>query len=215
MDWNKIGEIALSVIVAFGGAGAIAIGAVKWISKILADRLSRKYQLQLDEKLETVKTALNKKEYISKTRFDAEFRMYQELSEKNIAMVYCAGEAVVIVRGAPYSSQEIESFVAKFCDELNDAEMTNRRYAPFIEERIYERYLMLEKKATEIFLLIKAWKQFNASDDFKIEISDRTYQSSLELKKAIEEKQKVLSDESNALLKELRQHLNSLDVLDD
>ena len=93
MDWNKIGEIALSVIVAFGGAGAIAIGAVKWISKILADRLSRKYQLQLDEKLETVKTALNKKEYISKTRFDAEFRMYQELSEKNIAMVYCAGEA--------------------------------------------------------------------------------------------------------------------------
>ena len=37
--------------------------------------------------------------HISKQRFDKEFEIYQELSEKNLTAVYDAGTVVPIVRG--------------------------------------------------------------------------------------------------------------------
>lgn len=82
MDWAKIAEFAFSCIVAVGGIGAVFTGVVKWSSDIIADRLSRKYQIQLEKEKEKYKTELSRKEYISKTRFEAEFSMYKELSEK-------------------------------------------------------------------------------------------------------------------------------------
>jgi len=87
MDWAKIAEIALACIVSVGGIGTIIVAIVKWCSDIIADRLSKKYQLQLDKEMEKYKTELSKKEYVSKTRFDAEFSIYRELTSAFSKMV--------------------------------------------------------------------------------------------------------------------------------
>lgn len=154
MDAEQIRNIAIACVVSAGGIGAIVIAVIKFAFNFIADRLSLKYENKLEKILERHKTELSKKEYISKTRFDTEFRMYQELSGKNLSMVYCAGESVIITRGAPYSSNEVDKFIEKYCSQLNDAEMTNKQYAPFIAKEIYEKYLSLEKKAAEIFRLL-------------------------------------------------------------
>lgn len=52
MDWGKIAEITIACIAAVGGIGAVFVGVIKWSSDIIADRLSRKYQIQLDKEKE-------------------------------------------------------------------------------------------------------------------------------------------------------------------
>jgi len=215
MNWAKIAEIALTCIASVGGIGAIIVWVIKYVSDTIADRLSKKYQLQLDKEKEKYKTELSKKEYVSKTRFDTEFRVYQELSGKNLSMVYSAGEAVIITRGAPYSSNEVDQFIEKYCEQLNDAEITNKRYAPFIAKEIYEKYLSLEKQASVIFRLLKLWKQYQTEDGFSVTVDKVSYHNQTEVAQAIADKQKILSDDSDTLLCDLREYLSKLDVLED
>ncbi len=84
---GKIAEIAISCITAVGGIGAVFVGVIKWTSNIIADKLSQKYQLQLDKEKEKYKCELSKKEYVSKTRFDTEFSIYGELTSVFSVMV--------------------------------------------------------------------------------------------------------------------------------
>ena len=214
MNWTHIFEIAISCLVGVGGVGVVFFGLTKWTSDIIAERLSKKYQLQLEKEIEKYKAELNKKEYVSKTRFNTEFQMYQDLAEKNITMVYCAGEAVMISQGMLESEVEIEEFIKRFCDSINDAGITNRKYAPFISERIYTRYLLLEQSATEIFTLIKAWVQYRHGETHNFKISDTTYHSITEVTKAMIDKQKIISNDSDQLLRELRDYLSKLEVIE-
>ena len=73
IDWHRVAEIALTCIASVGGIGVIIIGVVKFCGDRIADRLSQKYQLQMDKEIERYKSELSKKEYVSKTRFETEF----------------------------------------------------------------------------------------------------------------------------------------------
>ena len=75
--WDFIKE----VLAVAGGAAMVMFLAGKFAIKKTVDAFEKRYDEKLSEKLETHKTTLGKKEYISKTRFDTEFQMYQELSE--------------------------------------------------------------------------------------------------------------------------------------
>lgn len=215
MNLQDLTSIVTACIISAGGVGAVVWLAVKCICGIIAERMAKDYEEKLDEKLEKLKYQLGKKQFVSKTRFEAEFRMYQELSEKNLSMVYCAGESVMIVRGQPYSDEEINQFMQKYCDRLNDAEITNKRYAPFIAKEVYEKYLSLEKEANEIFRLLRVWNQYLTESGFAFTISNKTYHTQSEVVQAIEEKQKILSDDLNSITCELRDYLCKLDVLED
>lgn len=77
---NAVWQTVLAIIGSIGGAGAIICAIIKFASNKIADRLSAKYQLQIDKELETLKQDLNRKNYVSKVRFDAEFAIYRELT---------------------------------------------------------------------------------------------------------------------------------------
>lgn len=212
--WDKIRDIVLACIAGFGGGVSIIVISVKAASKFVAEQLSKNYEHKLELALEKYKTELTKKEYVSKARFDVEFRMYQELSEKNITMVYCAGEAVLFTRGFSDSDEDINCFIDKYCVALNNAEKTNKQYAPFISKIIFEKYLQLENHAAEIFKLLKAWNQYRSGQEFTYRIHNTVYHNQGEVVKAIAEKQKILSNESDTLLDELRDYLSKLDIID-
>lgn len=214
MEWSQIAELLLACLTGVGGVGIVFVGITKWTTDIIAERLSKKYQLQLNKEIEKYKTELNKKEYVSKARFDAEFQMYQNLSEKNITMIYCAGEAVMISRGMLENEAEIDIFIERFCNSINDAGITNKKYAPFISEQIYDKYLSLERNTTEIFLLLKAWKQYRQKGSFNVIIYDSTYHNINEVIQAMKNKQEVLSDDSDKMLIELRKYLSKLEAFE-
>lgn len=81
MSWVDVGQIAVACIASAGGIGAIIIGVVKFSANKIADRMNAKFEATLNKELEKYKTELSKKEYVSKTRFDAEFSIYRDLSK--------------------------------------------------------------------------------------------------------------------------------------
>ncbi len=87
MDITPLISIGAAFIVSAGGVGGITIAIIKFSANTIADKLSAKYENKLEKALEKYKTELGKKEYVSKTRFDAEFGIYRELSATFCTMV--------------------------------------------------------------------------------------------------------------------------------
>ncbi len=87
MNITLLFSIVAACIVSAGGVGGIIIAIIKFLANTIADRLSAKYENKLEKTLEKYKTELSKKEYVSKTRFDAEFGIYRELSATFCTMV--------------------------------------------------------------------------------------------------------------------------------
>lgn len=70
MSWDDIWKITLTIISSVGGIGVIICLIVKFASNTIADKLSKKYELIMNKELEDYKNKLDKKNYISKARFD-------------------------------------------------------------------------------------------------------------------------------------------------
>lgn len=87
MTFEQIGSIVAACVVSAGGVGGIILAAIKFSSNIIANRLTKQYENKLQQEIEKYKTELSKKEYVSKTRFDAEFSIYRELSAAFCTMV--------------------------------------------------------------------------------------------------------------------------------
>ena len=84
---NIILQIAIAVIISAGGISGIILAVIKFSSNIIADKLSKKYELKLNKELEKYKTHLDSKIYITKAKFDKEFELYQQLSRNFFYMI--------------------------------------------------------------------------------------------------------------------------------
>ena len=79
ISWTEVLKIALGVIAALGGGGAIVAGLSSWLGKVWADRLMVEEKAKYEKELERLTKQLERKNYVSKVRFDAEFAIYREL----------------------------------------------------------------------------------------------------------------------------------------
>ncbi len=210
MTWDDVLKIAATVFASVGGISGIIILAVKFSSNVIAKRLEERYTLRLNKELEEYKSALENKNYISNVRFDREFEMYQELSEKNITLVYGIGEAVLILRGLYKEEPDrIDKHIDNLCISLNNAELTTKKYAAFIDEELFNKFHELQEQATDICMLFNFW---NMNTDGVLNLKEEKYTRET-AKEAIEKKQKVLSNLSDAIIKDMRNYLNHLVVI--
>lgn len=215
MSWEDIWKIILAALASVGGVAGLIVLAVKFASNIIAERLSQKYQISLEKELESHKSKLDSKNYISKARFDREFAMYQELAEKHMTMVYDMGAAVMITRGAKYPEYEKTSdFVHLALKHLDEAEMMNKRYAPFISKEIFENYKELGKQAYSIISLLDLYDMFDNRVTPEIIYNNRSY-TKVQTKQEIEDKQKTLSKLSDDILDKLREYLSGLEAVEE
>ena len=210
MDWGKVFQIATTCIASIGGIGAVIIGCLKFGSDIIADKLSRKYQLKLDSEIEKLKAELNKKEYVSKTRFDAEFSIYRELSSafselnKNISIMIPLGHEYVSSSEEKKKEYEHNCYL-KSNEAYVIAQDSLFANIAFIPERFYELYnelLIISRKQLSAFE-----RRYNAgyliSQKEKDVLSPEDYDRTDELNKKWQ-----------ALNKEIRNYLSKLDVVD-
>lgn len=192
-----------------------AAGVLLAISPLLnsgiRDLVVKKFQLSFDKALENRKAMNDRKNYISKTRFDKEFEIYQALSEKQISLVYGCSELVVYAR-KKYDIADCTKFLEQFVLDSRDTSICLRRYAPFISQQIYDKYHTLDIKATALFELVYGYfKNKTENGSFTINGKEYTLGSSL---KEIEERQKEIASLSDEIIKHVREYLDSLDVLE-
>lgn len=209
MLWSEIWKIVASIIGGFGGIAIIFTAVVKYLSDIIADKLSKKYELQLSKELEKYKSLLENKTYISKTRFDTEFSIYRELSA-NFADAVKAVNAMI-----PSGFTHVP---AKKEDKLD---MDKRHYdialpavvkaqdslkvnIPFIPENIYWGY-------NELLSLFRM--QLLAYED-RFDVSDLRPQSEKEVFAHDDYKRtREINEKWVSLNNSIRDYLNTLDVV--
>ena len=210
MDWNDVWKIALGVVAGFGGIGGIVLAIVKFSSNIIAERLSKKYELKLQKELENYRTNLDNKIYISKTKFDAEFELYRQLSKAFFDMV----KDVTIMIPAGYSTYPADP---KAREEYEDNTYRNASKStvsaqdilnsniPFLPEKFYEEYheiLKLCRQQLDAFE--QRWNVYYlAPQEDKKSFSKEDYQRSRDINTKFRE-----------LNNDIRKYLMKLDVMD-
>ena len=158
------------------------------------------------------------KNHISKARFDKEFEIYQELSEKNLSMAYDVGKITIDIKmilnsnfnEEVYSDTNFDKNVEELCNHCNDADFSNKKYAPFIDKHIFEEYKQLYKKCDMAFCHAKYIMQYRKTD-ITFWHQEKTYDKKSSAKTIISI-QKEVSELSDKILDELRDYLKSLDV---
>ena len=141
--------------------------------------------------------------------------MYQDLCEKNITMVYDMGAAVMITRGAKCPGvSSTQEFIHLATQHIDDADILNKRYAPFIAKEIFENYKELGEQAFSIISLLDLWDRVQTENHTTLNYNGTDYEKN-KAKDEIEAKQKIISKLSDDILDKLRDYLSSLDTLEE
>ena len=207
MNWERIAEIALTCIASVGGMGAIIIWVIKSVSDSIADKLSKKYQLQLDKEKETFKAELSKKGYVSKAKFDTELSIYKELTAafftavRDINGLVPAGLTHVSADENARKEQEQQRF-EEATRSVGAAQQLLHANACFIPKEFCAQYQeLLQLCALQLDAYVERFNIYNhdrEKDQFKTEDYKRTVE--------INEKWKKLLDD-------IRDYLSALDVV--
>lgn len=145
MSWVDVGQIVAAGIISAGGIGAIIVAAVRLSVNLIVDRLSKSYEAKLAQELEKCKSELSKKEYVSKTRFDAEFEIYRELSRAFFDLVKDING--LIPSGLHYKPAKKEDeerltneILQKSVEASNQAQDALNKNAPFIPAEFFNEF---------------------------------------------------------------------------
>lgn len=198
--WQNFGvSSATSIIISILMAGVWSVIFYFWQKSI-----DNKYQKQL----ENLKAKNDKLNYITKTQFDAEFKMYQELSEANFQAILKS--YLLFPTGLDSISSNKEECQKEYKKRYDEAVETLVilqnllfKYAAFIEEDLY-------KKFDEIRLLIKLnidyFPEIRLRDDINLPIKIETecFNRTNEIK-----------DKYDMLINTLRTYLKLLKVQED
>lgn len=140
-------EVALACVISAGGIGGIIIAVVKLSVTSIEKRFERKYT----EKFAVFKSDIDKKQYISQVRFDAEFEIYKQLSRKY-------GELVlqIMVKASNIDKYKLDDMQDKEMGEINYLayQAVSELYssAPFIQEDIYNDFLNIYEMSRKLLV---------------------------------------------------------------
>lgn len=151
---GQIWQVAFAIIASIGGAGVIILGVVKFASDIIAERLSKKYEIKMNKELEAFKAGIDKKTYISRARFDTEFQIYRELSERVLSMIECTYWLFPSGFDKLPSDKEEEKKIyieryKKAGEAISLAQKSIRANAPFIPSDFYTKFEELSQLCSQ------------------------------------------------------------------
>lgn len=211
---EQIWNITLSIIASVGGAGGIIWMIVKFASNIIAEKLSKKYEIEMNKTLESYKVNLEKKMYISKTRFDTEFKIYRELTETVLAMV----EATYwlfpggLDTSPPQNEEERKKFYIDRYKNANQAINTAQKAiqanAAFISDVFYNKFNEIKK------LCIIQYNMYNWCGALGLK-TDEFCKAKSDEETACWRRTKEIKEKQDELIVDLREYLNKLDVWED
>lgn len=202
-------EIVAQVICGIGGIGVVFTAVVGFSSNFIAAKLQKKYQMKLDEELEKYKAGLTNKIYISKTKFDAEFSIYQNLSG---AFTECVKAfSILIPRGLVNVPADKDVKEQQDNEHYSDARKAYvvaqdelSKSIPFIPKEFCEGYRELLKLCSlQLYDFEERWNvSYIGTKEEKSVLGHESYQRTEEINKKFDE----LNDK-------IREYLIRLDVL--
>ncbi|MCL2567834.1 MAG: hypothetical protein FWE12_00135 [Oscillospiraceae bacterium] len=190
MDWSAVGQIVLTSIVSSGVVGAILVFAG-------------------NRKLERLKSQLERKNYVSKARFDLEIEVYRELSEAMLQMVFENSNLFPPDLTFPPAdeAERREYYTIQYQEatsRFNQANQTLLRNAPFMPEDIYQMFRNIKNLCGQ---QLSNYRLYGP-----LAMENRRY-SEIKANECFD-KTRQIDQDMTALMNHLRTHIASLDTLD-
>ena len=175
---------------------------------MIAKKLEEKYTLKLNKELESFKAEIQRKNYVSKVRFDKEFEIYQELLEKVLSMTEANYKLFPLLDKLPNDEEKRKEIYDRryktAINSYNIACKSIKANSAFINERFYNLFTELAKLCLN---QIDDYEDFFVSPDFEHNRIMRDFDFG---------KQSIIADniinKSQFIVSELRKYLQSLDV---
>lgn len=210
MDMNVIIELlknnrALWVAATVTGGFSIIVSLINAVFLSIQGWKQHKY----DKQLEKFKHISEKKNYVSKVRFDAEFSIYRELSQtfskavEGVHGIIPDGEAYYPTDSEKRIEYEKHLFV-KFIKAYESAQSTLYANVPFIPKDIYNAF-------NEILDLIRQQSEVYNEANFNTTLSDADGEITEEDKNRTAQ----IDEKFNVLMDEIRDYLSKLEILED
>ena len=210
MDWDEIWKIILCAVGSAGGIGVIIVVSIKWSANIIANHLSKKYEVKVTKELEKYKTGLENKIYISKTKFDVEFALYRDLSKSFFAMVKDITRMIPAgLAYYPANKEDREKYENELYEKALASTVSAQDYLssniPFIPEYLYNQYEeILQLCRLQLGEFEERWNVYSdLTQEDKNRIPHEAFQRSRDIREKFDQ-----------LNKDLRKYLSSLDVID-
>ncbi|MBR6163247.1 hypothetical protein IKQ26_05120 [bacterium] len=167
--------------------------------------IKEKQKTEFQKQIEELKSKQDKLNYISKAQFEAEFNMYQELSEKSFeAVLKCSALFPIGFENIPIDEEaQLEVYQKKgneAAEKLYTFQNLLYKYAPFIEESLYKQF-------DDIRLHIQ--KNVNLFPDYRLR---NDIPKSVKIETECYERTQKIMDKQDILIKELRNYLKLLRV---
>ena len=206
-------QITLSISEVFGwsiGVSAIVAVGISALWAIYFNRIKEGQKAEFQKQIEELKTRNDKLNYISKTQFDVEFKMYQELSEYSFQMFLDVNSLFPIYDTLPKDEEDQKKlFKERYDKALNSfVEFQNvlHKNAPFISKDLYELFENFRKENK---------LQINAYPDVKFEPDEALRAEYCNLAKENYKRTPELSKMHDEIVNTLRIYLQSLKVQED
>lgn len=142
-----------------------------WLGNLLFNTIIKKYGVELDKNVEEFKSNLNRKDFVSKTRFETEFSIYRELNGVFFDLVYAINQ--IIPAGVewklPDQQKQNELEKERFSDAIAiyaNARKSLAYNSAFIPEQFYDNYQqILRLCGKQISAVSQKYNVLNFSSD--------------------------------------------------
>jgi phosphate/sulfate permease len=207
MWWDVVIKVAPIVISIIGGVFGF------WtFSK------QKSYEARLNKELQTHKHSLDKKQYISKVRFDAEFEIYRELLAAFWDMVYAAMDLFpkeIYSEKDRERQNDIERTQDKKAAETKDKALEKlNRHSAFINEDLYKNFSELQDlcgyQIQTFRLYVVSLHRFGTNEKTRSDEKNK-FAMQTRYNERFNKTDKILSA-MQELTSELRTYLSKLDV---
>lgn len=132
MNWQ---ELIVEVIIELGGFSVIVITGLKYIGKTFEYKISKQYEAKLNEKLELYKRTIENMSYVNKAKFDANFAVCCEISEKLISCL----DAISTITPVDGDGIEQTMEIGDINEIINELKKCINRNMPIISKELYNK----------------------------------------------------------------------------
>lgn len=201
--------ISISQILGISSGLALLISVVvSALWAIYFNRIKEGQKAEFQKQIESLKAKNDKCNYISKTQFDAEFKMYQKLSEVGFNMLL--DNSLLFPMGIDYlpkdETEQQKIFETRF-ETANKSMVIYQnmlfKYAPFLSENIYNLFDELKEFGR---LQLIFYPDFKIRKDLQNSSASKD-----ELNNCMKRTPKMF-DKHNEIIRVLREYLKSLKV---
>ena len=174
---------------------------------MIAERLSKKYEIKLQQEMELYKANLGNKIYISQTKFDTEFQLCRKLTEACTDMVKEVSQLFpTFTKDVRDDYERYKPLHDKAADAIIIVQDEIRSSAPFISADLYEKFRKLEDMCKIQLSDFQDFRLRPDSDEFREDCKEgfrETYKRTREINESF-----------NMLLEGMREYISRLDVIE-